>query len=215
MCHYFPNINFEELPPSNFNDISRVQCLNNIPKIRFEHPNIFGTLPENVVDTLVAEDYQLPDILIYRNPKDVIVSWYYHRKSKFMDTYSNISEYILEEREGGFECIIEYYNFLLEANPRLFGMSYESLKIDTLTSLKLLLKELGLDWLNQEAIKRAVKLSDFKRMQAFEVLEKPELDGDRLHTRKGIIGGYKEEVSQEVIQWMDNRLLGLNPDYDY
>jgi|ETN02SMinimDraft_4_1059925.scaffolds.fasta_scaffold44260_2 hypothetical protein len=51
-------------------------------------------------------------LLIARDPRDIIVSWYFHRKLRKEATEryrGTISEFI-KERKGGFNSIVSYYN---------------------------------------------------------------------------------------------------------
>lgn len=160
-------------------------------------------------------------IYIYRHPLDVLVSaWYFfvvnRRGSSKTSPNNNIDNYVKYN-------LINWVNhYKTYENVDKYETSYELLKSDPTKELKRLLLYLDIE-INEHNIKRAVKLSDFNAIKKMTI-ESGETHGSGpegiqkgIFTRKGEIGGYKNELKKSSITFAENyfRKNKINHLYDF
>lgn len=178
-------------------------------------------------------------IFLARDPRDVIVSSYYEAKNRSdlfgQNPYEsrspkfngNLSEFI-HMQHGGFETILEYYNIWAENShiPKDFLLvRYEDMKQDPAGELLRVLRFLNLSGITEQEVQAAVEYASFDNMRALEVegvLSKDILspgnrgDVNSYKTRSGKIGGYQESLSQDEIDFLDDKMrASLSNFYGY
>jgi hypothetical protein len=152
-------------------------------------------------------------IFLVRDPRDVLVSSWYH-KSKREGLYSgSLSDYV-REPVGGMDTIIAYYN-IWERNadvPRGFlRITYEEMHRDPIVVLRRVLTFLDCPNVSDAVIADAVTFSSFDNMRKLEESNQFNLQGksgdqEARKVRKGRIGGYREALRPEEIAYLDGRL---------
>ena len=154
-------------------------------------------------------------IFLCRNPKDVIVSSYFHVTRRDNKTFKgNISDFI-RSREHGIKKIITFYNIWYHNKniPEDFLLiKYEDLQNNTQEVLQATLDFIGIDEITDELIENAVNFCSFKNMKKMErektlpnkIMHPGNLkDNESYKVRKGKIGGYVEYLQQEDIEYID------------
>ncbi len=187
-------------------------------------------------------------ILLVRDPRDVVVSFYYEQSKRFgkeeaetmrrrvelrnyrdrIDTFrGDISEFI-RAPYGSFDTILEYYNIWNEYRhraPRFLLLRYEDLKADTTGSLRRTMGFLDIPEVTDETLNNAVNYGSFENMRKMEVENRvhdgalaPKIQGDEqsFKTRKGKVGGWREQLCAEDIAWLNGRMRErLKADFGY
>ena len=170
-------------------------------------------------------------ILLVRDPRDALVSRYHQHKHEY-PSYQDINDFILNSSE--LLSYIEDYNLWWQNSHELAGLlvvRYEDMRANTQYELTRVL-----DFLEIEAepatIADAVEYASFKNMRSIEAKGSSEVragvlrtsaiqggvlsDQNSLKVRKGKVGGYKEELSSEVVNFMDDLVREkLNSSYGY
>jgi len=166
-------------------------------------------------------------VFLARDPRDVVVSLYFHKTKRQRLYTRSLSQFIREPR-GSLQTIIRFYNVWLR-NRRNFDdwllLRYEDLHRDPESQLAELLRFVGLDWTPSDLVRASVEASRFDRMRSAEAsgtTANPRLkasdgsDPESYKTRKGVVGGYKSYLSDDDVSWIDDQLRhGLDPDYGY
>ncbi|WP_027997820.1 sulfotransferase domain-containing protein [Sinorhizobium arboris] len=170
-----------------------------MPGYRFREAE--GAIPTILVSHL---DYRpslflrRPVIMMVRDPRDVIVSAYFHatrHKHRFAGT---LTEFI-KDRDQGMPAMIDYLNRWAGglSNRAHFVLSYEGLSSDTEERTKAVLEFLGCP-VDRRALRAAVDAGRFEAMQDRERVEGiPAHDYDRsdvesLRMRRGKAGGFRD-----------------------
>ncbi|MFB6258244.1 MAG: sulfotransferase domain-containing protein [Flavobacteriales bacterium] len=213
---------------------------NRIPRICFAHDgNPMYRTPEGL-EKDKSPYAHTHVIFLVRDPRDVLVSWYYEFKYRghqeaFNENWrvNSLSEMVHSER-GGIATIIAYYNSWIEASdvPRSFYLlKYEDLAEAPFPTLKGLLQQLGIDaYISDASVQKAIERNAFEAVQEREsqgAIRNSAVHGVKefkghgeeepaLKARKGKIGSYLEELSEADIDYVDRMLEEeLDPRFGY
>jgi hypothetical protein len=198
-----------------------------IPRILVEHEDDPFWKTADQLHHTKTEYRHKKIVFLVREPKDVVVSSYFH-KSKREGAYTgSLSDYI-REPEGGIDTILEYYN-IWEKNSEVpcgfLGVSYEEMHRDSAGVLRRVLDFLGCDAVSDEAVREAAGFSSFDRMREMEEKGQHGIRGkatadlrekEAFKVRKGRVGGHAEYLSAEDIALLDARIRArLSTSYGY
>lgn len=168
-------------------------------------------------------------MLLIRDPRDMIVSWYFHKnkRKKGVEQYSGTLSQFLGEKAGSFDTMIEYYN-IWERNKHIplefLLVKYEDFMKDTRIQAKKALNLIGLKDVSDREIDAAIEFSSFNNMKKMEAEDRFRVkrlrpgdvnDNDSYKVRRGVIGGYKDYLSQEDIKSLNEKMKGLSGYYGY
>jgi hypothetical protein len=178
-------------------------------------------------------------IFLARDPRDVIVSSYFEMKKRgelFGDNpyesrkpvfSGELSEFI-ERRQGGFDTILRYYNIWADNRQIPDGfllVRYEDMKQNPARELRRVLDFLGLTMVDTDTVNEAVEFAAFENMRKMELsgsirggILNPadKSDQDSYKTRKGQVGGYRDYLTENEIQRLDQKVQNeLSPYYGY
>ncbi|MFN2382739.1 MAG: sulfotransferase domain-containing protein [Gemmatimonadota bacterium] len=165
-------------------------------------------------------------VFLARDPRDLLVSLYYqatHRRGHFA---GDISAFLRDPRFG-VDKMIRFMN-IWEANrtaPREFLLvRYEDMRADPARELERMLLFLGVP-VDAERVREAVAFADFPNMRRLEregyfastmMRAKDATDEASFKTRKGQVGGYREELSPEDVAYLEERVArDLAPAFGY
>lgn len=159
-------------------------------------------------------------IFLVRDPRDVIVSLYFHKKNRDDAYNGTISEFIHEE-VGGIDTLIKFYK-IWERNrciPKDFLLvRYEDIHKNPEKELRKILKFIGLEGIRNELIRKAVSFASFENMQrmerenrlgSFRLMPTNKADINSYKTRRGKVGGYVDYLSKDEINFL-NRKIGTS-----
>ena len=155
-------------------------------------------------------------IFLIRDPRDVIVSLFFHYTRRDKRFEGDISAFVHDTRN--LATIISYYN--LWANNRhrpkdFLLVRYEDLHHDPRQILSNVLEFCGIWPLDEEIIDNAIQWCSFdnmKKMEAEDYFQSPMLnvenvnDNEAYKTRKGVIGGYKEYLNDNDIRFVEGTI---------
>jgi hypothetical protein len=163
-------------------------------------------------------------IFLIRNPRDVVIS-YYFQCSRRRDRFSGTPSEFLRHPVGSLDTILAFYNVWAEnltAAGRFVLVRYEDLHLEPAGQLEHVLSCLGRTP-PRPAVERAVEFASFDNMRALErtnALQSARLhaadsgDPESFKTRKGKVGGYRDYLSAEDLEYMDRRIAArLSPFY--
>ncbi|MCC6941197.1 MAG: sulfotransferase domain-containing protein [Novosphingobium sp.] len=161
---------------------------------------------------------QKPIIMLVRDPRDVIVSAYFHQtqhKKRFSGT---IPEFIVDH-QFGIKSIIDYHNGWAAGlvNSPALVISYEDLSKNTEATVRQLLGFLKIP-VHEEYLREAIAGAAFDRMKKVEKAKpipghayNAEND-DSSRVRKGKVGGYGDNLGADDILKIENMMRdGLTP----
>jgi len=185
----------------------------------------FSLLPNNLLDTAKV-------IYVYRNPKDVIVSYLHHcRLMKVQDFTGDMEEFLKEFIDG--DLLYGHYdNHLKEAfakkeHKNLLMVRFEDLKANPLQEYSKINKFLGTERTEEEILK-IVDYTSFAEMKKRDTISggatSPMFNMDIVREdggffRKGEAGNWKEKLSPEHIKkidsWTKEKLGELGSEFRY
>lgn len=164
-------------------------------------------------------------VLLVRDPRDVLVSYYYYQRFQLNTFNGALHEFIEADRtvenleDHGSRCglspILAYKNAWIR-NERcldsLLLMSYEDIHADPCGQLKRLFEFVGLE-VAEHMIERAVANASFANMRQIEASGQldwhalPGGDDSRGYkTRRGTVGSYRDELTEKDIALIDAQI---------
>jgi len=157
-------------------------------------------------------------IFLIRDIKDVLVSSYFQATKRINKFDGNISDFIRRD-EYGVKKIVTFYNIWHENRniPREFMLlRYEDMQSNTEDALSKVLKFLGAGDVEKSIVEKAVSYASFSNMKQMEknksfgkyniLTPKNENDDESYKVRRGVIGGYKDYLSDDDINYIDNMI---------
>jgi hypothetical protein len=155
-------------------------------------------------------------VLLYRDPRDVVVSCYFQatRRKKLYE--GEISDFIRDPRFG-IRKILTFYDHWEKSQhvPRAFHLvRYEDLHARPEETLAAALRFLGED-VDDEVVAQAIEFSRFDAMKEMESSgyfksrklnpSNPE-DTESFKARKGVVGGYREYLDEADCEFVEREI---------
>jgi Sulfotransferase domain len=163
-------------------------------------------------------------ILLVRDPRDVVVSLYFHYRYRERRYHGELSDFI-RERLGSLDTLIMYYNIWAKQRhvPKDFLLvCYENIHKNSEKELQKVLHFMNINYITEKEICESVEWSRFDNMKKMErenrfnssmlSVECIE-DEESYKVRKGKIGGYKEYLSDEDILYINQKISTNLSDY--
>jgi len=162
-------------------------------------------------------------ILLVRDPRDVIVSLYHQRRGRHGGYGGTLAEF-LDERVGGFESLLRFYDAWadqLDAPGAVLVVRYEDLHAQPDAELRRVLTFAGAGDVAPAIVADAVEFGSFDNMRQLEETEafaseklRPGRHGDHdtYKTRRGTVGGHRDELTVEQIARLDELLAASGAD---
>lgn len=189
-----------------------------IPRIEFSHDdNPHWKLTEDLItDKSAYRDKKV--ILLLRDPRDVIVSYYFQYTKRGDKKLANdvsftgsVDDFAFH-KIGGLANIVRFYNAWCAAAktmPGVLFVKYEDMHSRPLETLRAITSHIGLANLDEAHLQTAVDYCEFEQMRRYEETNKfknsrlyndQPSDPEAFKTRKGVIGGYREYLSEATIE---------------
>ncbi|MEM1002372.1 MAG: sulfotransferase domain-containing protein [Bacteroidota bacterium] len=159
-------------------------------------------------------------IFLVREPKDLIVSFYFSTTRRKQIYEGSISEFIRSDEYGIKKIMTFYKNWCDNQNvPKdFFLLRYEDLHKDAETCLASVLKFIAAENIPKQVIKDAVDFGDFENMKQLErsgqyswrLLPANASDEQSYKVRQGKVGGYVDYLSKEDIEYIDGIIAQAN-----
>lgn len=194
-----------------------------VPRLRFTH----GPLrwEGQIASDLSAANVVLPyrgvrTVLVVRHPIDVLVSHWHHAAERTPRLFDGSLTAFIDDPVFGMDKLLRFHQIWA---PRVGGrlvhlVRYEDLRTSPAEGAAAVLRHLGLpvDW---RAVSRAVEETSFDAMRRVEE-QQPELRyrggapvfsphadaGEPRHVRRGVVGGYRDELDGTVAARLEARV---------
>jgi hypothetical protein len=164
-------------------------------------------------------------ILLFRDPKDVLVSYYFQQVKRGKRFEGTISEFIRNDKTGIRKLLA--FNTLWYNNVKNFEdfllISYEELTADTAAAIRKALGFVGMENIDPELIEKAVQFANFKNMRDLEsqdywkdhlrahTMQTPNREDDESYkARRGMVGGYVDYLNQEDIDFINHVIESMD-----
>ena len=215
---------------------------NNIPSILYTHEmwtHYGGTFREKITGKYVVPDNILSTkktVLLYRDPRDVIVSLYFHllrrrslrtrRKWHKKSHHLTVMDLVAGKKEQMHRQVqvLNGWRKRLEDHTDCLWMSYEELMENTTKKFMEVLRHIDFDIIDQGIAEKAIEFAQFENMKKMErenFFEDKRLrpanpsDPDSYHVRKGEVGGYTNYFNEEELRYLNSTIADLDPFFDY
>lgn len=205
------------------------KALEGLPTVGVIHDNSgYGgkNLKAEELETAKGRYKKSKVILLVRDPRDTVVSYYFHCNKRRNVYAGDISDFIRDERFG-VNKIVTFLNIWAanRSEPKDFLLlRYEDMACDPLGELTKLLMFLDLP-LNAALGEASVEFASFSNMRRMEegggaetrALRKSRSnDPESFKVRKGRVGGYVEYLSPEDVAYLSEEIEGkLSPFFGY
>ena len=198
-----------------------------IPKIYMTHEECYQRIKPEDLNTCKSRYHNAKVLFLARNPRDVVISWYFHLKKYKQITTENLDDFIKSDY-GGLLTIITYYNIWAKNRniPKQFYLlRYEDLKENTHDELRSIMKFLGVNNVKEKIVNEAVRFGSFNNMRileendtlkSFRLRPVDKNNQDTYKTRRGMVNGFLDYVSSDdrryIHQLVNNALSAM---YNY
>lgn len=168
--------------------------------------------------TNVAHDFQVL-LFLHRDPRDTVVSGWYQKKFRRDGYPGTISDFVRDPYHGIHKIVVfnrMWFDFA-NANPAALVVAYEDLASTTHQSLHRIVNFLGFAR-SEEQLAQSVNEGQFDLMKTREkqgfyaekygsALKPLDMFDDRTYkVRRGVVGGYAQELSREDIGYCNSVL---------
>ena len=144
-------------------------------------------------------------IILIRDPREVIVSHWYHLHFREKTFKQNISEFIDDEYLG-IEKIITFYNFInLISFTNSKIITYENLVNNTFEEVKSILYFLNLK-IDENLIRNCISECSFEKLQKQEMKETKNKDIKTMKFRKGTYGNFSNDLDQNDLTKINDKI---------
>lgn len=150
------------------------------------------------------------NVFLIRDPRDVVVSYFYHktRREALLEarrpTKVEVDAFVRSEFFG-IPKIVAFMNQwaeLIRSNDDYMVLRYEDLH-ESPEAVREVIAHFDLEQ-NERALKRAIEACSFERMQRRELEQSHASTPAQMKVRRGIIGGYRDDLAGETITWMES-----------
>jgi alcohol sulfotransferase len=149
-----------------------------------------------------------PIIYMVRDPRDVMVSAYYHATRHKHRYDGDIDHFVRDPKVGlaTLVCHLNKWSAALADHPHLI-LHYEELSANPEDVVKGALRFLGIEH-DEALVRRAIDAASFGKMRELEVKrglpghEYDRSDPQALRTRRGAVGGFVDELSETTAEWI-------------
>jgi hypothetical protein len=154
---------------------------------------------------------RLPMLFMVRDPRDLMVSAYFHHSRHKHRLAGTMSEF-LRDPNYGLNSLIRYLNGFAAGLPRHrhLVLSYEELSLNPHPTMTRVLDFLNVV-INDAVLERALAASHFEAMREAELRTGipghtyDRSDPDSLRIRRGKIGNFREHLSDADLLWVQRR----------
>lgn len=178
------------MPELGIDNLLKPWPYNSIPRIVKTHKNFMGFFKDK------------KSILVIRDPKDVMVSFYHFEMSKIKPRFRGSFSEFIQHPKFGLPAWFKHYQSWIE--PASVLLTYEALQGDDVSEFQRLLKSLEI-FINKEQIKLAAERSRFHKIQEIEKISgSPKANlfkDDYTFTHQGKSGNWKKAFSSEDINY--------------
>jgi hypothetical protein len=210
------------IPTENPLDLYGLSADPRVPKINIRHEGDPGESQGRDLSTSRAEFRDKTVIVLVRDPRDVVVSQFFHSKNRTKNFTGDISEF-LRHSIGSLDSLLTYYNIWGDEFGKLnrgLLVHYEDLIVDSAVGLRRILDHVGLGQIDQATVESAAEFASFQNMRRMEeanALGSSKLSsknlGDHEHfkTRRGQVGAYVEYFTATDLDYLNSAIFERLP----
>ena len=201
--------------------------------VAFEHPFPGITCTHDLLEptgrfSFVFDDARYKDkkvVFLARDPRDVVVSLY-HQLTKRQHIFSGDISVFLRDERYGIRHIVDFMNLWIahqQDNAEFLLIRYEDLKANPRETLASLLSFIGIDGC-EPYLDGAITFASFDSMRELEKKDffkdnrlraKDANDPNTFKVRKGTVGGFREELSDSDLQYVNQECTRLSQAFNY
>lgn len=205
-----------------------------IPSIVYTHEmwtHLGGKFKERILGKYIVPDDVLSKkkvVLLYRDPRDVVVSLYFHSIKRGRKNIKDLSlmDLVVGRRSvmPRMVQVLNNWRNRLAEHPDCLWISYEDLMADTCGKFTEILKHIEFSVMDEKLAMEAIEFSRFENMKKMEAKNKfgskilrpgdPD-DPDSYKVRKGEVGGYRNYFDDSELHDLDKSLANLDPFFEY
>ena len=197
-----------------------------IPNFLVDHGGATTQAHWDSVDVSKVKYKDKKIILLARDPKDVVVSAYFHKSKRKKMAFSVSFSDFLRDDVGSLKTYLAFLNSWAntkDVTDRLI-VRYEEMHSEPVAVLRGIFDFAGVKDISTENITAAIEFGRFDNMRELE--KSDALGSDRLRpvdsndestykTRKGEVGGFVEHFSEEDLAYANSLIKELNPTFGY
>ncbi|RXE48162.1 sulfotransferase domain-containing protein [Chromohalobacter israelensis] len=210
-----------------FPDVRELSDKNGLPKIKFTHDGASMQAGLSYKDLRSGHrDYRKKKVVfVGRDVRDTLVSAYFQAVKRVNVYEGSVSEFLRSDKYGA-DKILSFYQFWHSAcnEPRAFlYTSYELMHEDARRELSRVLSFMDIE-VDDDLVRKAVDACSFNNMRKMEksgegtssAFRPADMkDEESYKARKGKVGTYSENLSEEDINYINERALAYGVDlYD-
>lgn len=196
--------------------INNLSRYSEVPNIHFTHDIVNSRNP--FVNDVSPDKYKnTPLVHLYRDPRDVLVSLFYHRQKRHpeeFEQFSRIKEFV--HKSSAKHDIVNFFNRwanLRDYYDNMISINYEQLHLNAQHVLKSIFGLLEMNNISDHNIKRSIEFGEFPNMRKIEknqevddITLKPTKPNDytTYKTRKGVKGGYIDDLDDDDISYLSD-----------
>jgi hypothetical protein len=144
-------------------------------------------------------------IILLRDPREIIISFWYQMKFREKTYDKNISEFI-DDEYFGIEKLISFYNSInLTLLNNFKIVTYNHLVSNTFEEIKKIVNFFNLE-INENLIKNCIKDCSFENLQKEEMKMLNSPDKRSMKFRSGVSGNFKYELNNEDIKKINDKI---------
>ena len=195
-----------------------------LPTIRISHDDQPHLKPYTDVHEDKSMYHDKAVTFLVRDPRDVLVSYYFQYTNRGDKELANDSDFhgtlsdFIRHQIGGIFSLVRFYNVWARNRdvPERFHLArYEDFHANTHGEFARLIRFFGLPEFGQDAMDDAVSIGAFDNMRRLEetnalnsmqLRPPPDGDPDGFKIRRGIVGGFRDYLSEEDIAFIDDYL---------
>jgi len=197
-----------------------------IPNFLVDHGGATTQAHSDSVDVSKVKYKDKKIILLARDPKDVVVSAYFHKsKRKKREFNASFSDFLRDD-VGSLKTYLAFLNSWAntkDVTDRLI-VRYEEMHSEPVAVLRGIFDFAGVKDISTENITSAIEFGRFDNMRELE--KSDALGSDRLRpvdsndestykTRKGEVGGFVDHFSEDDLGYADSLIKDLDPIFGY
>ena len=187
-----------------------------VPKVSYTHEDVGNSKHKRYweLETDKSQYKKKKVLLLIRDPRDVLVSYYFHVSRRSDLFHGSIAEFTRHDVYG-IRKIVTFYNIWhanLHVPQALFLLGYEELHADPQGKLREVLDFIGAADIDDGIVQKAVEFASFSNMKKLEEsrhFQSKKLqpgnaeDDDSFKVRRGVVGGYRDDLSPEDCQYIN------------
>jgi hypothetical protein len=197
-----------------------------IPCIAFSHDDSPNLKRDIDIETDKSRYKDKKILFLVRDPRDVVVSYYFDAKNRMKVFDGSIGEFLFQD-VGSIDSIIAFYNAWARSRHEVKAfqlLSYEDMHREPHDTLRRALDFLGIRDVPDETLSRAIEFGSFENLRKIELADA--FDHERMRARdrsnpesykvrRGKIGGYRDYFGAEEIAYLDSRIAErLDPSFE-